>query len=151
MVGRYQSSTAARWDFLLKGIYSVEALTCGDFTSHKGDELIVWQPQKGGSYLLGEFDGSFRRTAWDYLTPSGLSQPFEGEIVSGDIDGDGKDELLVNEFRPKTGDHAIMVADFTSSRRFRWYSYLEGVSAPAYRPATLTKCSFAGQARSVDI
>jgi hypothetical protein len=123
------SSTSMSWRQLLPGIAAITGLTCGNFTSHAGDETIVWQPDDNGRYMIGEFTSSFSLLHWDPLKPAGLSKPFNGEIAAGDIDGDGRDELIVNEYRTERKDHSVMVGNITTTRRFEWYPFIEGITA----------------------
>lgn len=139
MVGKRGRYNTMKWRKLLDGIYHVGGMTCGNFTGWGPDELVVWQPEENGRYMIGQFDGSYRRVHWDPLRPTGLSKPYKGELVSGDIDGDGRDEFVVNEYRPARNNHSVMVGDFTRSRRFSWHAFIEGI-----RPKKLQVGNFVG-------
>jgi hypothetical protein len=123
MLGRPSGTSTLRWDFLVDGIYNIDATTCGNFNpAHPGAELIGWQVLSGkGTYLIGEFVSNFGLKHWDRLTPTGFAQPFRGELDAGDIDRDGVTEFLAHEVRG--GRHYIMVGDFTGRRSFAWREY----------------------------
>lgn len=130
MVAERVSNSVMHWRRLLKGIGPISGLACGDFVnSHRGDEVIVWQPEQNGRYVMGEFSKSFDLLAWEPLNPTGLGKPFRNEISAGDIDADGLDELIVNELRIARGNHSIMVGNFTSARKFEWYPFIERIDA----------------------
>ncbi len=124
MVGRPSTGNRLRWDMLLNNVYNIDATACGNFNpKHKGQELIGWQIYKGkGTFVIGEFDSRFRHQRWDPISPNGIGRPHRGELDAGDLDRDGVSELFSHEFR--NNSHYVMVADFTSSRAFRWYQYL---------------------------
>jgi hypothetical protein len=128
VVGFKRADGTRGWQVLLPGIYNVTGFTCGNFTSFAHDEVIAWQPEQNGRYMLGRFGSQFTLVNWDPLTPTGLARPYNAELVSGDIDGDGFDEFVVNEYRAERGNHSVMVGDFNGSRSFTWHPFIEGIS-----------------------
>jgi len=103
--------------------------TCGNFRPDRADEIVMWDPGRGGRYMMLEFNSKYQKIRSDALQPAGLSRPHKGEIAAGDVDGDGLDEFFVNERRPTTGDHSIMVGDFVSDGKFEWYPFRDGMQA----------------------
>ena len=129
MVGTRNSDFTMSWRNVLSGVHDAGGFTCGRFTSYDHDEMIVWMPMRGGGgmYRLLRLNSDYSRRNWDVLQPTGFGRPHYGEIVSGDIDGDGFDEFVVNEFRSGRGNNSIMVGDFNSPRGFSWYPFIEGI------------------------
>lgn len=139
VVGYTTANNERHWKILLSGIYDVRGFTCGNFTNFAHDEIVVWQPEQSGRYVVGRFNSNFSLYAWKPMTPTGFTPPYNGELVSGDIDGDGYDEFVTNEYRSSTRNHSVMVGDFTSRTTFSWHPFIEGVS-----PRSLTVGNFVG-------
>lgn len=101
----------------------IGGIACGNFLSGGFDELIAWNEGHNGRYLLGWLDtAAYTSAHLRGLSPTGLSRPYNAEVVAGDIDGDGLDEFIVNE-RRSIGNHSIMVGDVTSYQTLAWHAY----------------------------
>ena len=127
LAGHRASGVAMHRVEIKANIADVGGFTCGKFHSGKNESVILWHPGLGGQLILSRWDSNYKITSWYRFDVTGRTGPFNGEMESGDVDGDGLDEVVVNIIRRNGGYHRVKVMDITGTKTYEWYTFLDNV------------------------
>ncbi len=127
VAGHRTDSLSLERQLIYDNVGGIGGFACGNFLASGFDELVAWNNGHEGRYLIGWLDNqSYSSARLNGMQPTGFTPPWQGEVVAGDIDNDGLDEFLVNERRPATDTHHIMVGNVTSTSNFGWHPFWYG-------------------------
>ncbi len=98
------------------------------------DELIFvkYRNTGSGNIEIHVWDNTYQRWAYNIATNHPAIDPADGEVIAGDMNGDGRDELMLVKYR-NTGSGNIEVHTWTPDKQ-GWVSNI-ATNHPAVNPA----------------
>jgi hypothetical protein len=113
---------------VLSGMDKSRGMTIGDVNGDGKADVVSVERESSGNYryMLGTSNGS--GFSWSLTSLTGMSEPVQ--LAAGDVNGDGKDDLVAVE-RESSGNYRYMLGTSNGSN-FSWnYTNLTGMGMPA--------------------